>query len=487
MWTADSLTAIAPHAAPGTATTAVLAAARGETESFQIVVTGRSQALHDVDLSVAPLAGPGGATIPRESIVLFREQFVDVPPAMPVAGTDGPGEYADGLVPFADPETGAPLDGAIRARDITVEPGRNQPYWVDVEVPRDAAPGVYRGAFSVTSAGGAATGTVELTVLDLTLPATPTLSGAFVSSSGRSAIDRELVRHGLMPGTPLESLDRSLITGREVNSVNAGFFGGADRDTCELEPPPDAAEVTAAAGQAPAGALVYNYTADEINDCAEPGLLYPALREWARTLHEAGVEQLVTMPPDPELFDDGTGAPVVDVWAVLPMDHDPAMLARASALGMRMWSYTALSQDSYSPKWLIGADPLAFRAMPGFLNQGLGYTGLLYWRVDNWGDDPWHTAVMYDGRYPGDGMLVYPGEDVGLPGGAAPSIRLKWLRDGVEDYDYAELARAVAGDAAVDAVVRSVAPDWRGWTKDPAALRSARAALADLATGGGQG
>ncbi|WP_060575080.1 MULTISPECIES: DUF4091 domain-containing protein [unclassified Pseudonocardia] len=484
-WVEDALTRVPGDAPPGASTSAEVTAARGETESFQIVVTGGSRPLHGVDLELAPPAGPGGARLPDTSVSLYREQFVSVPATLPVSGTDGPGEYPDGLVPFTDPVTGEALSGDVPARGVSVPPHRSQPYWVDITVPRDAAPGVYRTGYTLRTDGGTVTGDVELTVLDLTLPARPALAGAFLSAGGLASVDAELLRHGAMPGVPVTELDPSLRDGGRINAANTGFYSGADRETCTMRPPPPPEEIAETVRRAPAGALLYNYTADEIDDCDDVAALYPALRDWARAVHRAGVRQLVTMAPDPLLFDDGTGSPVVDVWASLPMDHDPATAAEAVARGMQVWSYTALAQDDYSPKWLIGADPVGFRAMPGFLNQGLGYTGSLYWRVDDWGDgDPWETAVMYDGRYPGDGMLVYPGGPVGLPDGAAPSLRLKWIRDGIEDYGYAELARSVAGDAAVDAVVRRVAPDWRNWSRDPAALDAARADLAELAMGG---
>ncbi|GAA1081520.1 DUF4091 domain-containing protein [Pseudonocardia alni] len=484
-WVEDALVRVSAHDPPGPRTTAQITAARGETESFQIVTTGGGRPLRGVDLEVSRLGGPGGVFLPAGAVSLFREQFVTVPATLPVAGSAGPGDYADGLVPFTDPATGAPLHGDIPARGVSVDPHRAQPYWVDVAVPRDAVPGVYRGGYTLRTAGGDVSGQVELTVLDLVLPARPALTGAFLNSGGRPAVDAELLRNGAMPGSPVGGLDPALRASGRLNAVNTGFYSGADRDTCAMRPPPTPGEVDAAVREAPAGTSRYNYTADEIADCDDHTTLYPALRDWSRALHRAGVRQLVTMAPDPALFDDGTGAPVVDVWASLPMDHDPALVDAAVGRGMEVWSYTALAQDDYSPKWLIGADPAGLRAMPGFLNQSLGYTGLLYWRVDGWGTvDPWSTAVLYDDRYAGDGMLVYPGDRVGLPGGAAPSLRLKWIRDGIDDYAYAELARRAAGDAAVDRVVRTVAPDWRGWSRDPAALATARAALAELAAGG---
>ena len=229
------------------------------------------------------------------------------------------------------------------------------------------------------------------------------------------------------------------------------------------------------------GTFLYNYTADEIDGCEN--LLEP-LRAWARNLHQAGVKNLVTMKPRAELLNDGSlsGRSAVDIWALLPVMFEQAggALKMVRDKGDEVWSYNALAQDGYSPKWLIDYAPINFRIQPGFMSQSLGLTGLLYWRVDHWTQDPWRD-VNNVGRFgdynaPGEGMLVYPGEAAGLRG-VAPSMRLKWLRDGVEDYEYVELLKHRGrGDWALDQV-RSVACDWKHWSRSSAKSEQVRLAL----------
>ena len=69
--------------------------------------------------------------------------------------------------------------------------------------------------------------------------------------------------------------------------------------------------------------------------------------------------------------------------------------------------------------------------MSGLLYLG----GMSYWRAveDPW-TDPW-TYGRPDRVYNGEGTLVYPGRAAGYEG-IAPSLRLKALRDSVEDYEY---------------------------------------------------
>lgn len=484
VWTADSLSRIGQDDVPVASSSVVLTAARGEYESFQVVVSGGAEPVLVTGMAVSDLDGPDGATISSDDVTLYREHYVDVDDGTPDRGGSnrplGAGRYADALVPFVHPENGTPLNGPIRALGTTVGAGENQPYWVDVLVPTKAPAGTYTGTYVVTTdRGWEVEGPITLEVLDFALPAVPQLYTAFLNSSQRESINRELLRNLLTPAVPLEDLG-PLVDDSRLNAVNTGFYSGADRDSCEMQPPPPVSDIAAAAARRPQPSLIYNYTADEIGDCSG---LTSRLQEWARNLHAAGVRQLVTMPPDPALFTDGAAGAGVDIWVVLPKDFDGDGIdqMRRAGTGMQLWSYTALAQDNYSPKWLIDFSPANFRILPGFLNHVMGVTGTLYWRVDNWGDgDPWQTAVYYDDTYPGDGMLVYPGEQVGLPGGAAPSIRLKWVRDGVEDYAYAQLAQAAGAPSDVRRILGSVAQDWRTWSADPGELLRARLELAGV-------
>jgi hypothetical protein len=54
---------------------------------------------------------------------------------------------------------------------------------------------------------------------------------------------------------------------------------------------------------------------------------------------------------------------------------------------------------------------------------------------------PWDPNTF--GRYNGDGYLLYPGPD-GVP---YPSIRLRALRDGFEDYEYMWILNSLARQA----------------------------------------
>ncbi len=185
VWVARSLQRIGPDDAPGSTQQAQLSAARGESESFQIVVRAPGSAgLSNVNVTVSDLAGPGGAVIPKRNLSLFREHYVYVGISSPNwGGSNRPlakGWYPDGLIPFTDPQTGNPLSGAqLTAVPFSLNASKNQPIWVDVLVPRDATPGAYSGTFSVTSNQGNVSGQISLTVWNFTLPMKPALGVQF--------------------------------------------------------------------------------------------------------------------------------------------------------------------------------------------------------------------------------------------------------------------------------------------------------------------
>ena len=102
--------------------------------------------------------------------------------------------------------------------------------------------------------------------------------------------------------------------------------------------------------------------------------------------------------------------------------------------------------------------------------------------MDHWTNDPWNNIHTYFeapfGHFPGDGMFVYPGEKVGV-NGVIPSIRLKALRKGVEDYEYIRILKDLGyADFALE-VARSVGRGWKEWTRDADELEAARRTLGE--------
>ncbi len=487
VWVTSSLQRTAPTGPAGSGSSVQLFAGKGEYESFQLVIQAGSAGLSNVNVSVSNLSGPGGTTISNTSFSLFREQYVYVNKSSPNwGGTNQPlgaGWYPDGLIPFNDPSTGAPITGAaLQAVPFSLTAARNQPIWVDLLVPRTAVAGAYSGTYSVTSDQGSLTGTVQLTVWHFTLPLKPSLQSAFLYwTADSTAAEEELLRNKISPLRTPPATQATLINGFGLGTNALPYWSGADYSNCTMSAAPSVSQfATSAAAQDPRLAE-FDYSADEIGSC--PALI-PTVKQWAYNMHQAGVRNLVTMAPDPLLYDDGsnTGHSAVDIWTMLPLSYNAAVSQMPAALakGDSLWSYNALVQDSYSPKWMIDFAPLNFRIQPGFVSQSLGLTGLLYWRVDDWSADPWNqvnnAGTFSSNNYPGEGMLVYPGAQVGISG-VAPSMRLKWLRDGVEDYEYVAMLKAAGDGAWASGLAASVGSDWTNWTRDTNLLANVRQQL----------
>ena len=474
---------------------ASLFGARGEYESFQIAILPRGDDLKLLGVESSDLSERNGHTIPKSHITIYREHLVHVVgPLVPENGPNrsrGPGWYPDPLIPFS-----APGSDKLRAAPIDLKADEIQGLWVDVFVPRNTPAGSYHGTIDVTTNRDTASVPLSLTVWDFELPLRPSLKTSFASWTPQSTNSvEELLRHKLMPlrlasdplsvedSQSLRRMEQDLVSRLGLSTLDASFWSGADQAHCAMRQAPSVQEIRAAVARHSADIALYNYTADEIVNC---GNLDAPLKKWARNLHSAGLKNLVVMPPTRELLNDGTasGRSAVDIWVILPKLFDSAahQIKEALKKGDEIWSYSALVQDSYSPKWLIDYDPINLRIHAGFLSQSLQLTGLLYWRIDRWSADPWNdvnnVGAFSSANFPGEGLLVYPGDAVGLPG-IVPSIRLKLLREGIEDYEYVEiLKRHGKADMAL-AAARRVAPNWRDWSQDPAVLEATRRQLGE--------
>ena len=108
-------------------------AARGEYESFQVVVHAPAGGLKNVNVAISDLEGERGR-ITKASLALYREHYVQITHGSPDRGGTnrplGPGWYPDALIPFAA------KGGMLRppARPFDVAQSSNQPIWIDVFV-----------------------------------------------------------------------------------------------------------------------------------------------------------------------------------------------------------------------------------------------------------------------------------------------------------------------------------------------------------------
>ncbi|MBT4483876.1 MAG: DUF4091 domain-containing protein, partial [Candidatus Latescibacteria bacterium] len=210
------------------------------------------------------------------------------------------------------------------------------------------------------------------------------------------------------------------------------------------------------------------------------------VREVAPDLKRLVVEQTYKEAPSWPEIDQA-----VDIWCPLwSFIHRESILEKVSQ-GDEVWSYTALTQrspeyhpdynkvkDFDPPYWHIDR-PLAEYRAPMWINWQYNITGLLYWTSVVTTLDQWNIPAFTSfGRYfNGGGYLLYPGYPCGIDG-AVSCIRLKTIRDGMEDYEYFTLLEKLAGRDAVDKIVDSIAPEWWDFSKKPVDYARARARIA---------
>jgi hypothetical protein len=109
--------------------------------------------------------------------------------------------------------------------------------------------------------------------------------------------------------------------------------------------------------------------------------------------------------------------------------------------------------------------------------------------------DIWINPLNQSWQTNSQGVLVYPGWQVGLRGVVA-TIRLKQVRRGMQDYEYLWLLAQKGDKAKADEICRRIVPAALGeatgnkfgqgaygpglWQRDPRAWAGARAEMAEL-------
>ncbi|HVW08835.1 MAG TPA: carboxypeptidase-like regulatory domain-containing protein, partial [Bryobacteraceae bacterium] len=192
--------------------------------------------------------------IPSTAFTLYREQYVYVNQgSVNWNGTNQPlgaGWYPDGLIPFTDPNTGQPIQGAqIEAVPFNLNQYQNQPIWVDLTVPTNATPGTYYGSYTVTANQGSYTGYITATVWHFALPTKPALKSAFLFWT---PIDinhhKEMLRNRVSSLRSDPSLQSSLVP-YGLQSVGLPFYSGASNGYCSMSAPPSVSSIAASAAQ----------------------------------------------------------------------------------------------------------------------------------------------------------------------------------------------------------------------------------------------
>jgi hypothetical protein len=487
VWVVDGMQRVKPDAPAGTGTSIELFAARGEYEPFQIIIRAPQGGLNNVNVLAQDLTGPGGQKITKNNITLYREHYIYLSQGSSDWGGSnrplGPGWYPEPLIPFVDPQTGQDLSGAqLDAVPFNLAENRNQPIWVDVFIPRNVQAGQYTGTFTVTSDQGNMTTQLTLNVWDFALPLKPSFPAITqLRNAGGKEAYIELLKHKFNPYSVGTELERELIDNYGLVAQTTGFWSGNGYGICSSMPlPPSISDVINEVKSHQADLILFAHYADEIQAC--PNIFDDAV-QWAKRLREGGVKPLLPADVVPGLMGDSHENSAADIWVVLPVMYDnyENNIKQVMQRGEEVWTYNALVQDGYSPKWTVDYAPINYRIHPGFISQSLDVTGLQYWVFDYWTEDPWNDLTKFGTAFPGDGVFVYPGSEVGI-NGVVSGMRLKWIREGIEDWEYVQILRC-SGQANLANFALNIAtqigPDWTNWTRDTDELYSAKISLGE--------
>jgi Glycoside hydrolase 123, catalytic domain/Glycoside hydrolase 123, N-terminal domain len=516
---------------------AELACARNEVEAFQVVATAEGGRLQGLTVAMSPLKNADGAAIPVENVTVFREAFVPVRYSGRRA-TLPTGLYPDPLVPLVNPYTGEPLEnpkwdgkkllgGLFGGSRFDVWDGQQHPFWVDVAVPKNAAPGMYSGTFTVSASGAESVAIpVQLEVWDFALPDGPTHENHF---GGFERVGTYLgLDHGSDAYLQIEDRFMAMMAEHRINpplpkrlhppvgedgtvtfddALDAAFTAFVDtHHLTNIDVPRAPFGDILGEGRSKATNYyrawyaylekkgwekgAYLYMLDEPNDpdaYEKVRQLGALVKEAEPRLRRVVVEQPYTQNPEWGTLDEA-----IDIWCPLfGFVHEPSV-KRVQAAGDEVWSYTALVQTAppYNPDyeavkndeppfWELDFPVTSYRVST-WLNRRYGITGLLYWSACYWGSpdrNPWYDPG-FRVTFNGEGSLFYPGRDAGIDGPVG-SIRLKNLREGMEDYEYFSLLEELGGKDVVEETVRTAVPTWGSWDQDPYRLLELRRRLAE--------
>lgn len=460
-------------------TTANIRAARNEYEAFQIVLRAGSTSISSVSVSASNIVSANGS-IPASNVTVYVPHYVN----LPAAGK----EYPDALPPYRSP--------------FNLAAGQTQPLWVDVYVPKNVPAGDYNGTITIADASGAKTDVqYVLRVYNFTLPDAHKTATSFglwpkyiaskhgvsIGSTQYKSLHKKyyelMLEHGVStfydqpvypyPDALFTDEGKQYLTDPRVTAFWVPYYS----NNLSL-----VKKVLDRMRELGVHSKHYFYHHDEPGTQTQ----YTELQNMCSKVKsiDSGAKIVIPFWNQPtwttkspyELLSGyiNIWCPITDYWIRYP-GQTSQLDARRQA-GDTVWSYVASGPSLPYANYHINYASLEHRIMT-WQNYIYRATGLLYWCVNCWEfvSDPWtdqDTVKAGIAAY-GGGSLLYPGNKVGIDGPVG-SIRLKVLRDALEDYDYLWLLEQKVGRSGVLPYVQRLTTNWHTYTKDKTLFDSVR-------------
>ncbi|MCQ2396144.1 MAG: DUF4091 domain-containing protein [Lentisphaeria bacterium] len=436
-------------------------AARGEGESAQLVAYAEDAATNVKAVIVSAPVSANGTVLPMENIKLSPVGLIDCP--CPAYVIDYIGYWPDPILEYLD----TPFD---------IEEGVFQTWWLDVKVPENQKPGRYEGSVEITWDGGLKDMPFVVNVHNFKLEKGPAyfspvsfspLSDYPESASARAKYKDQiadlLIENRLNPDDiyygPRSDASTMQMNKRIIEQggkyFNLGYVNGeiTDEDEAKL------AEIYEEYKKMDLLDHAYIYSFDEATHDK-----FPLIRKSLERVRRAcpGIPIATTLYDD--TFGLGSGLDdLVDIWipGTISFSANAESIKAARERGRKVGWYVACAPWLPYANYLLEYPALAPRLLMGFMPQKLNnddiflyYHSSIFWNwiEDEKGDDrhkgdikvpisggpviqpPWSGRSF--GQFNGDGRLVYPAAN-----GPIPSLRLKYIRDGVDDWMYMELLK----------------------------------------------
>lgn len=457
---------------------------KGDVESMQLMVTTQ-KSVTSFDLVMEDITSADGAVISADCFEVYAERYIEV------LSSYNPdsffGFYPDALVPMDNYK--------FRCHNY-IDAGDNQGIWVNVNIPKDAAPGLYTGQAVLTLDEQTYNIPVELTVYNVDMPeechaVTTFLIWYSLIQNGEGYASDELnetyywfhINKRVTPAKPNPKYTRDpetyvnyiaevmaehpMITSYNLiyDTYKVDGVNHLDKDSVleilnlladkNIELRQNGNDTIDLFRKAmfylgnicdePSGADEFALVRESdliITECkfevAEKLNDYPDLKESLLSLRH-----LVTSAYNEDLLGSDTKGGV-QTWCpnfrqFQTEERRQLYNARRNTqdrlMGENIWWYGCMNPKVPYPTYHLDDDLITSRVL-SWMQYDYGIEGNLYWVTNDYnvGRDVW-TNPEVETACPGDGYLIYPGREYGI-NGPISTLRLESIREGNEDYEY---------------------------------------------------